>query len=79
MYETGLELAAILQDEKLKDVPVLIFANKQDLITSLKAKDIVDELEFHSVRSRDWHIQDCSALNGNGISEGLKWLTQTIK
>jgi len=78
MYETGLELAALLQDEKLSGVPVLIFANKQDLITAMKSAEITIELELHSIRNRNWHIQDCSALEGTGLSEGMRWLNQSI-
>jgi ADP-ribosylation factor-like protein 3 len=40
LIETGLELAALLQDGRLKGVPILIFANKQDLTTSLSAADV---------------------------------------
>lgn len=35
LEECGLELANLLEQEKLQNVPVLIFANKQDLITAL--------------------------------------------
>lgn len=40
MYETGLELAILLQDEKLMNVPILIMANKQDLSTALSAAEV---------------------------------------
>lgn len=78
MYETGLELAALLQNEKLAGIPVLILANKQDLATAMPADEITIELELHSIRNRDWHIQNCSALNGSGIDDGLHWMVQSI-
>lgn len=40
MYETGLELAILLQDEKLSNTPILIMANKQDLTESLSAAEV---------------------------------------
>ena len=40
MYETGLELAILLQDERLLNIPILIMANKQDLSTALSAAEV---------------------------------------
>ena len=28
---------------------------------------------------RDWYLQACSAVSGDGIFEGLEWLSQTLK
>lgn len=79
MYETGLELAALLQDDKVPGVPLLIFANKQDLKTAMNADEITLELELHSIRNRNWQIQNCSALDGMGLQEGFQWLAQSIQ
>lgn len=78
MYETGLELATILQDERLAGVPILIFANKQDLGTAATAAEISAELELHSIRRHNWRIQDCSAVNNTGIMEGMQWMVKEI-
>lgn len=78
MYETGLELATILQDEWLHGVPILILANKQDLSTAAAADEITVELELHAIRNHNWHIQDCSAVENRGIREGLDWLIGNI-
>ena len=40
MEETGLELSSLLQEDKLAGVPILVFANKQDLLNSLSAKEV---------------------------------------
>jgi ADP-ribosylation factor-like protein 3 len=40
MEETGCELAALLQEEKLAGVPVLVLANKQDLATASAPDDV---------------------------------------
>lgn len=29
-------------------------------------------------RSRNWHIQGCSAKTGEGLQEGMEWLVQMI-
>uniref|UniRef100_A0A9J2P823 ADP-ribosylation factor-like protein 3 n=1 Tax=Ascaris lumbricoides TaxID=6252 RepID=A0A9J2P823_ASCLU len=65
--ETGLELLELLEEEKLKSVPVLIYANKQDLVTAAKASEIAEGLQLLSIRDRSWQIQACSAVTGEGI------------
>lgn len=79
LEETSTELTQLLSDEKLKGVPILIFANKQDLATALPADQITVSLELHNIRDRQWQIQGCSALSGSGLDEGLKWLVQSMK
>ena len=78
MFETGLELATILKDPKLDGIPLLIMANKQDLVTAMAADEITLELELHSIRNRNWHIQNSSAIEDFGIDEGLKWMVQAL-
>lgn len=64
------ELAELLDEEKLSGVPVLIFANKQDLLTAAPASEIAEGLNLHTIRDRMWQIQSCSALTGEGIQVG---------
>ncbi|XP_053439080.1 ADP-ribosylation factor-like protein 3 isoform X2 [Nycticebus coucang] len=69
--ETGQELAELLEEEKLSCVPVLIFANKQDLLTAAPASEIAEGLNLHTIRDRIWQIQSCSALTGEGVQKGV--------
>ena len=78
MYETGLELTTILQDDRLRNVPILIFANKQDLSTAATADEITVELELHAIRNHNWRIQECSAVENRGIREGFNWILSNI-
>ncbi|XP_072095018.1 ADP-ribosylation factor-like protein 3 isoform X3 [Mobula birostris] len=64
--ETGQELAELLDEEKLSGVAVLVFANKQDLLTAAPASEIAEGLNLHTIRDRVWQIQSCSALTGEG-------------
>ena len=48
-------------------VPVLVFANKQDLVNAAPASDIAEGLNLHSIRDRQWQIQACSAFTGEGV------------
>ncbi|CAG0892684.1 unnamed protein product [Darwinula stevensoni] len=77
--ETGEEFAELLQEEKLACVPVLVYANKQDLMNAAPASDIAQGLLLHKLRDRMWHIQACSAVRGEGIQEGMEWACRTAK
>lgn len=67
MEETGDELAELLLDDKLKQVPLLVFANKQDIAGALKASEIAECLKLVKLKDRTWQIQACSALEGTGV------------
>ncbi|KAK6009012.1 ADP-ribosylation factor family protein [Ostertagia ostertagi] len=71
--ETSVELMELLDEENR--VPVLIFANKQDLVSSAPASEISKRLKLTEIRDRVWQIQGCSALtNDEGVSEAkTKW------
>lgn len=61
------ELAELTEDESLTGVPLLVFANKQDLVTAAPAAEIAEGLSLHTYRDREWQIQACSALSGEGV------------
>lgn len=61
------ELAELLEEDKLMGAPLLIFANKQDLLNAATASEVAEGLNLESVRDRKWQIQACSALTGEGV------------
>ena len=61
------ELYELLDDEKLLGVPVLIYANKQDLHNASPASEVAEGLNLPSIRDRIWQIQPCSAAAGEGV------------
>eukprot|EP00032_Breviata_anathema_P000684 JZ550183.1.p1 GENE.JZ550183.1~~JZ550183.1.p1 ORF type:complete len:180 (+),score=15.83 JZ550183.1:104-643(+) len=81
LEETGIELNELLMEDKLAGVPVLIFANKQDLLNALPAKDIAEGLNLHSIRGRRWQIQGCSATSkdSQALNDGVEWLVKATK
>ena len=63
----------------LQKVPVLVFANKQDLGELAKdAGTISNELSLAEITGRDWNIQACSGLSGEGLEEGMRWVIEKI-
>ena len=71
-------LLECLNDERLKDAAFLIFANKQDLNGAISPNELTKILEIEKIKNRKWFIQGSSAVNGQGIKEGLDWLTNII-
>lgn len=69
------ELAAMLNEEELKDAALLVFANKQDQPGAKGAADISEALRLGELRDRNWTIMACSAVDGSGVNEGMDWLT----
>lgn len=45
---------------------MLIFANKQDLISALPAEEIEELLNLSMINDRSWTIIACSAKDGEG-------------
>ena len=72
------ELHRMLNEDELREAVLLVFANKQDLPNAMNAAEITDKLGLHSLRQRHWYIQSCCATSGEGLYEGLDWLSQNI-
>lgn len=57
-----------------RDVPLLVYANKQDLEGAKSTQEIAEALKLGQLRNRSWKIIACSATDGMGITEGMDWL-----
>ena len=49
-------------------MPLLVFANKQDLLNAKLASEISDMMGLRELRDRTWQIQACSALKKEGLN-----------
>ncbi|XP_044755235.1 ADP-ribosylation factor-like protein 3 isoform X2 [Coccinella septempunctata] len=79
LEETGIELFELLAENKLEEVPLLVYANKQDLPNSLPSSELAEALGLHSIKDRVWQIQACTAITGEGIKEGMEWACKSVK
>ena len=77
--EAAEELARMLGEDDLRDAVLLIFANKQDLPNAMTASEITERLKLHSHKNRPWYIQSACATSGDGLYEGLDWLSNQLK
>ncbi|KAK5124772.1 ADP-ribosylation factor, Arf Arf6 [Meristemomyces frigidus] len=74
------ELARIIQDREMKDALLLVFANKQDVNGALSPRAVSDALQLDTVaRNHTWKVEPSCATTGEGIFEGLAWLSQNVK
>lgn len=73
------ELMCMLQEDELRDASLLVFANKQDLPNAMNATELTDKLGLHTLRQRHWYIQAACAPSGDGLYEGLEWLSTSLK
>ncbi|KAA0718818.1 Protein Wnt-3a [Triplophysa tibetana] len=50
-----------------------------DLPNAMNAAELTDKLGLHSLRHRNWYIQATCATSGDGLYEGLDWLSNQLK
>jgi len=72
------ELDRMLAEEELREAFLLVFANKQDLPKALPVPKLAEELGLSLLRGRVWNIQGCCATTGDGLYDGLDWLSDKI-
>lgn len=65
------QLTLMLNEKELEGIPLLIFANKQDLSNSMTKEEIQEFFDLDSIKNRPWFVQPCTAINGEGLHEGL--------
>jgi len=78
VQEVKENLMELLAEEQLGGVPLLVFANKQDMELALAADEVMESLDLSNISDRTWNIQACSAMTQVGLNEGMKWLIETI-
>ncbi|CAD8130706.1 unnamed protein product [Paramecium sonneborni] len=72
MSEAKDELYRLLLDTLLLGLTTLIYANKQDL-SQMSPSDLASELNLQKF-AKNWHIQPCCVITGEGLENGLKWI-----
>jgi ADP-ribosylation factor 6 len=46
---------------------------------ALKPDQLQERLGLSTLKDRVWYIQPCSAIKGDGLYEGLVWLSTSCK
>ena len=76
--EASKELSLILNEDELKDIPVLVLANKQDLKNVLNGEQVSKEMNLESYKDRETKCFETSAITGQGLSDAFDWLSNVI-
>ena len=76
--EANEELQKMLKEDELRDAVVLVLGNKQDLPGAMSVSEMTDKLGMHSVTNRKWNVQSTCATTGDGLYEGLDWLSNAL-
>jgi len=73
------ELSKLIVEDDLRNAVFLFFANKQDSDGALKVSQVTERLGIRELcRNHKWFVQGTCALSGEGLYEGLDWLSRTI-
>ena len=67
----------MLAEDELRDAILLVFANKQDLPKAMPCPEISERLGLHDL-TRPWFIQGTCATTGDGLYDGLHWLSSSL-
>lgn len=74
MTEARAELETMSEDPSLKNLHLLILANKQDLPNAASVAEVTELLSVANLKNnKSWHVQGCCAVNKEGIQEGFEW------
>jgi small GTP-binding protein len=73
------ELVKMMNEDEMRDTVVLVFANKQDLPGAMSPAEITEKLGLNKLQSRQWYVQASCAQNGDGLFDGIKWLTEVLQ
>ena len=75
ILEVRTEIEWFISREELQKVPVLLFANRQDLPNAMTTEYIIETLDLNTVlEDRIWTIMPSCTLKKTGLEEGFQWL-----
>lgn len=77
--EARQELHRIILDREMKEALLLVFANKQDIPGSMTPTEVSEKLRLAQLKERVWNVVPSCATTGEGLLEGLSWLSNNVK
>ncbi len=73
------QLDIFLNDDTCTHVPLLVVANKQDLLGARPLAEVVAALGLSEVSDRNWYAQAVSCVQGAGIPPCFEWLESILQ
>ena len=62
----------------MRDCTLLIIANKQDLPNAMLPEEVADKIRFKDIKLKQKHILGAVATTGQGLNDGLEWITNVL-
>ena len=76
--ETALkELNQMFNEEELKNCPILVLANKQDLNGALTPDELTTKIQMKNYKGK-WLVKGTSDVTGEGLKEGFDWMDSAL-
>eukprot|EP01133_Synstelium_polycarpum_P007344 gene7344-8553_t len=73
------EIKSMMLEPQLRGVELLFFYNKQDAPNAMTPSQITERLQLCSIiTDHQWHVQPTVATTGQGVYEGLEWLSSSL-
>lgn len=76
--EASEQLNRLLEEEQLKNIILLIFANKQDISGAMNSSEVSEKLGLKNIKNKPWLLQGTCATTGSGLKDGLDWLANEL-
>ncbi|MCJ1289553.1 ADP-ribosylation factor, Arf Arf6 [Xylographa carneopallida] len=77
--EARQELHRIILDREMKEALLLVFANKQDISGAMSPQEVQERLKLSQLKDKIWYVVPSCATTGEGLFEGLGWLSNNVK
>lgn len=73
-------LRELSEDDSVKDVPMLILANKQDADTAMNVESVKEGVNplINKIDPKEGGVLGCSALTGQGVVEAVDWIHSRV-
>jgi len=77
--EAAEELDSLASEDELKNVPILVLANKQDLLGAMDAAEIMKELNVTEYKDRWCQVKAVSAKTGENLQDAVAEVLKVVK
>ena len=74
----GIPILTSAQEPKLQNVPILVYANKNDMPCAMDLEEVSHSLDLTDQKDRKILVQSTCATTGQGIYKGLNWLSKVL-
>lgn len=80
LQESCSVLRDLSESDDIKDVPMLILANKQDSEDAMNVENVTREVNslINKIDPKEGGVLGCSALTGQGVVEAIEWMQSRV-